>query len=150
MPSLNRALTLTQADNISILISQNLELNMPRPLDELLHIQIAIAKRCRRFRRRLLKQTRQLRLAPDNTHPAPATTSRSLHDYREAHLPRPLNRLTLGANNPIRPRQNRHAMLLHRRPRFLFLPHHASHAWRRPNELDFPGLTTLGEVSIPR
>ena len=47
MPPLDRALALAQAHDIAVLVGQHLKLNVPRMLDVLLHVQIAVAERAR-------------------------------------------------------------------------------------------------------
>ena len=54
MPPLNRALALAQAHHVAVLVGQNLELDVPRMLDILLHVEIAIAEGRRRLRLRRL------------------------------------------------------------------------------------------------
>src|SRR6266702_1836746 len=51
MAPLDRALALKQRSHSSVLISQNLELYVARALDELLHVEIAVAKRIGRLAR---------------------------------------------------------------------------------------------------
>ena len=49
MTALDRALALAQADHVAMLVGQNLKLDVPRLLDELLHVEIAVAEGRRRF-----------------------------------------------------------------------------------------------------
>ena len=55
MAALNAALTLAQADDIAVCVAQNLELDVARPFDILLHVQIAVAEGSRGFRLRRFK-----------------------------------------------------------------------------------------------
>ena len=62
MTALDGALALAQADHIAVLVGQHLELDVPRTLDELLHVEIAVAEGRRRFRLRCLEQCRAVPL----------------------------------------------------------------------------------------
>ena len=150
MPPLDRALALAQAHHIAVLVGQHLKLDVPRMLDVLLHVEIAVAERARRLRLRRLEQPRQFLFVADDAHAASAAARRGLHDHRKADLPRPLHRLAVGSDDSIRARQNRHARLLHRGARFFFFAHQPHHFRPRPDELDAAGLAHFGEVGVLR
>ena len=95
VPPLDRALAFSQADHIAVLVGQNLELDVARVLDVLLHVEIAVAERRRRFLLCLPVQSRQILLVAHDAHAAPATTRRRLDDHRVSDLPRPLRGLFL-------------------------------------------------------
>src|SRR5580658_4309355 len=78
MPPLNRALALKKHLDITVLICQYLELDMPRPLDELLHVQFAVAKSVRGLGRCRMIKIRQLLGAPNDSHTASAAASLGL------------------------------------------------------------------------
>src|SRR6516162_2981561 len=44
MPPLNAALPLAQTDDVAVLVGQHLKLDVPRSLDELLHVKIAVTE----------------------------------------------------------------------------------------------------------
>jgi hypothetical protein len=44
MAPLDAALALTQAHHVAVLVGQHLKLDVARPLDELLHVEIAVAE----------------------------------------------------------------------------------------------------------
>ena len=44
MPPLNGALALAQAHNVSVLVGQNLKLDVPRMFDEFFHVKVAVAE----------------------------------------------------------------------------------------------------------
>src|SRR5665213_1876167 len=146
--TLNGALTLAHAHHVAMLIGEHLELDMPWLLDELLHVEIAIAKCIRRFSRSLLKQSRQLFLVATDTHAASAATGDCLQDHRIADGARPLQRLAFVGDDAVRAGQNRHLSLLHCLACGGLFAHHARHFGRRPDELDVRSAAHLGEVRI--
>src|ERR1017187_8079192 len=90
MAALDAALALAQAHYVAVLVGQHLKLDVPRPLDELLHVQIAVAERGCRLRLCRVKPIGQLVSAADNAHSAPPAPRRSFHDHWEADALRPL------------------------------------------------------------
>src|SRR5215469_13233270 len=148
MPTLNRTLALAQADYISMLVSQHLKLNMARMFDIFLHVEIAVAKRSGSFGLCSLKKPGKLFFIADDPHSTSATTSRRLHDHREAHLPRPLQRLAFARDNSLGSRQNWHARLLHRGTRLFLFSHESRHFRPRPDELDAADLAYLCEIRV--
>ncbi len=61
MAALDAALALAQADHVAVLVGQHLELDVARALDELLHVEIAVAEGRRRLGLRRVKEIGQLR-----------------------------------------------------------------------------------------
>src|SRR5215471_15674082 len=123
MPALNRALALSQAYNIPMLVAKDLEFDMPRMFDILLHIKIAVAESCGSFLLCLPVKSRQILLTAHDAHAASAPTRGRLDDHGIAHLARPLGGFFLRGNDAIGAGQNRDSVLLHRRTRFFFLAH---------------------------
>ena len=150
MPALDGTLALAQADHVAVLVGQHLKLDVPGMLDVLLHVEIAVAERARGLRLRRLEQRRQFFFGADDAHAAPAAAGRGLHDHREADLLRPLHGLAVRRDDSVRPRQNRHAGLLHGRAGFFLLAHQPRHFRPRSDELDAAGLAHFGEVGVLR
>ncbi len=148
MPPLDRALALKQRDHIAVLIGQHLELDVPRLLNELLHVELAVAECVRRLGKRRMKQIGQILGVAHNPHAAPAAAGLGLQDDRIANLSGPLARLFGRRQNPVRSRQNRHLGLLHCLARFFFFAHQPRHFRRRPNELDIRRAAHFGEVRV--
>ncbi len=148
MSALNRTFALSETHDIAVLVGQNLKLDVPRILDVLLHVEVAIAERSRRFRLRRLEQSRQFFFVADDAHAAPAAAGRGLHNHREADLLRPLDRFALGGDDSIRTRQDRHTCLLHRSASFFLLAHQAHDFRPRADELDLAHLADFGEVGV--
>ena len=44
MAALDGALAFAQADHVAVLVGEHLEFDVPRPLDELLHVEVAVAE----------------------------------------------------------------------------------------------------------
>ena len=148
MAPLDRAFALKEHLDIPVLVRQYLKLDMPRPLNEFLHVHLAVAEGiCRLLRSRRI-QIRQLLSRSHNPHPASAATSLGLQNHRITNLIRPLERVLGIGNNSIRSRQNRHLGLLHRLARFFLLAHQARHLRRRAYELDVRNPADLGEIRI--
>src|ERR1700688_1351321 len=68
MAALDAAFALAEADDVAVLIGQYLEFDVARPLDELLHVEIAVAKGGSGLGRSLLEKRRQFGFAADNSH----------------------------------------------------------------------------------
>ena len=148
MPPLNGAFALSQAHHVAMLVGKNLEFDVPGMLHVFFHVEIPIAECGRGFLLRLAVKRNQIFFRPHDAHAASAAASRGFNDDRIAHLPRPLPRFLLRRNYPIRPRQDRHPVLLHRGARLFFLPHQADHLGRRSNKLQAAGFANLGKIRI--
>src|SRR5437868_15057925 len=74
MTALNAAFALAQTGNIAVLVSQHLELNVPGALNELFHVEVAVAKRSCRLRLSRVEQVRQFLFAADYPHAATAAS----------------------------------------------------------------------------
>ena len=59
--ALNGAFALAQAHHVAVFIGQHLELDVTRPLDEFLHVQVAVAEGVQCLGRRLVVQDRAVR-----------------------------------------------------------------------------------------
>ena len=85
MASLQRALTLAQVDYIAVFICENLHLDMPRGVDEVLDEQGVIAEGTRRFTTGRRERSRQVSSVFHAVHPLAATACRRLNQYRKAN-----------------------------------------------------------------
>ena len=96
MAALNGALALKERGHVAMLVGQHLELDVPRLLNELLHVQFAVAKGVGRLGVCRMKQIRQLLGGAHDAHAAPAAAGLGLQNDRVAHLlaptPAPLRR----------------------------------------------------------
>ena len=60
MAALDRAFALAQVDAVAVVVGQHLDLDMPRARDQLLQVDVIIAKGAQRFAPRRCERTRQL------------------------------------------------------------------------------------------
>src|SRR6266702_1796535 len=135
MPALNGAFALEERLYISMLIRQDLEFNMARPLNEFLDVEIAMAEGIRCFSKSGMEESRQLFSGTNDAHTAPASACASLDDHGIAYAIRPLLSFFRSCNDAIGARKNRHFGLLHGLPGFLFFPHQPCDLRRRSDEL---------------
>src|SRR3954468_18218803 len=150
MAALDAVLALTQAHDIAVSVAENLKFDVARMLDELFHVEIAVAEGRGRLRRCGFEQGGQFRLASHNAHAATAAPGGGLDDPRKSDWPRPLERVSLRCDDPIRTRENRNPRLFHGCPRFFLLAHQANELGRWANKLETTGLTHLGKVCVFR
>ena len=85
---LHRAVALAQADDVAVVVADHLELDVPRPLEEFLHVDLVVAERRRRFRARHRDRAQQRAFGVHHAHAAAAAAARGLDDHRIADLAR--------------------------------------------------------------
>ncbi len=90
--ALDGALALAQAHHIAVLVGQYLELDMARPLDELLHVQVAVAEGASGLAGGLLEHCRQLVSTAADAHPATAAAGHRLQNHWVADALGPFQR----------------------------------------------------------
>ena len=148
MPALDRALALVERGHIAVLVGQHLELDVARLLDELLHVEIAVAEGICRLAVGGVEEIGQLLGAADDSHAAPAAARLGLEDHRETDLLGPVLRLFHPGKNAVGAGKNRHFSLLHRLARLLLFAHQTGDLGRRTDKLDVRGAADLGEVGV--
>src|SRR5579862_53179 len=146
--ALDAALAFAQANDVAMLVGQHLKLDVARPLDELFHVEVAVAEGARSLRLCGVVEVGQLLFAADHPHTAPPATRGGLHDNRKADAARPLHGLVCRSDDAVGARQDRHAILLHGGARFFLFAHQASDLGRRSYELDVASLADFGEVGV--
>ena len=82
--TLNRAVTLEEVNNVSVVVTQQLDLNMLGLVEEALDEDCAVPERRASFRGSTLKRVPQISLATDNAHTTATTTKGSLDNNGEA------------------------------------------------------------------
>ena len=102
MTPLDGALALAQADHVPVLVGQDLELDVARPLDIFFHVEIAVAERPRGFAD-AWRNKPALLFAADNAHAASAASRRRFDNHRIADLACPLDRFPFDAITPSDP-----------------------------------------------
>src|SRR5437867_10948332 len=101
MAPLDGALALAEMDDGSVMVAEDLELDVARTLDVLLDVDVADAERRLRFALRGLDRVRQLVRGAHDAHPASAAAGRRLDDDRIAELLRQLERLLLAVERTV-------------------------------------------------
>src|SRR3954471_8026981 len=125
MATLDGALALPERDDVTMFVGQNLELDMPGPLDELLHIHIAVPESGRGFAGRAVEQVGKLFFIADHAHTASAPTMSSLNDYWETDRSGVLQGFFSRIQNAFGTWKDGNACRFHRRPGLLLFPHQA-------------------------
>ncbi len=80
MSPLDRAFAFPQMQR-ALVIGQDLDFDVPRPLDELLQVHVSIAERLQGLRRGRLQGSLQRPGLPHHPHPLPSPTSHRLHHH---------------------------------------------------------------------
>src|SRR5689334_19805573 len=101
MTTLNTALALPECHHVAMLIRQDLELNMARALDELFHVEVAIAKSIRSFGVRCLVKFRQFLGAANYTHSSSAAAGRGFQNDWITNLLCPLQSFLFTLNHTL-------------------------------------------------
>ena len=148
MPALDGAFALAERDDVAVLVGQHLELDVPRPLDELLHIEIAVAEGVRRFGMCGLEERGQLLRGAHDAHAAPAAACRSFEDDRIADGLRPVESFVFGLDDALRAGQNRHLGALHRLRAFSFSPIRRVTSGGGPMNLMFDARQTSAKLAF--
>jgi hypothetical protein len=114
VPALHRAVAFAEIDRITVLIGQDLDFDMTRLQQELLHIDRAIAERGQGLAPRHGHGIDELSLAWHDTHATPAATTSRLDDDRIADRTRHARDLVrILGQGPIRTWHHGHACLFH-------------------------------------
>src|SRR5262245_34915297 len=85
MATLNGAFAFEQIEHILVVIREHLDFDVPRPFDQALDIQRAVAERCGRFAARLFDAGRQCLFVPKRLHPDAAAACRWLQENWKAY-----------------------------------------------------------------
>ncbi len=134
MAPLDAALAFTHRDHAAAVVGQNLDLDVPGPLEILLDVHTAVAERLQRLAARRLKRAFHLGLRPDEPHALAPAARHGLDQHREAQALGLAARLDRIAQRRGGPRYHRHAGSLHPAPRFGFIAHGADRGGRRAHE----------------
>ena len=86
VPPLDRALALAERDHVAVRVAEQLDLDVPRPLDVALCEHAVVAERRLRLAPRRLERVRQLVVRAHDAHAAPAAAGRRLEEQREPEL----------------------------------------------------------------
>src|SRR6185312_35666 len=150
MSALYGTFALAQNFYAAMVVGQNLEFDMARILDQLLHVHIAVGERRRGFVLGLGHEVRQLFGAAHDAHAAAAASGRSFHHHGITYAAGYFQSFLDASEDALRPREDGHAGLLHGGARFLLQAHTADHFRLRPDEGEAGGLAHFGEVGVLR
>jgi hypothetical protein len=86
MAALHRAVALAQTDHVAVMVAEHLKLDVPRILEELLHIDRVVAEGGQRFGLGHRDRAQQRAFGVHHAHAAPAAAARGLDDHRVADV----------------------------------------------------------------
>ncbi len=146
---LHGAVALAQVDRVLVLVGQDLDFNVARVLEKLLHVHGRIVECSAGFRLGHLDRVDQCRFGVHHAHAAATAAAGGLDDDRVADGPRNalvgggvIGQLALGAGHA------RHAGLDHGLLGRDLVTHRADVVGRRADELETALLHALGEVGV--
>ena len=148
MSALDGALALAEAEDVAVLIGEDLELDVAGTLDELLHVEVAVAEGAGGFRGGLLEHAGEVFRRADDAHAAAAAACRCLEDDGIADTLCPVERVCLGGDDAVGAGEDGHPGLFHGLARGGLFAHEAGDFGGRTDEFDVGGAADLGEVGI--
>ena len=131
-----------------MLVGEHLKFNMPRRFDKLLEVHVGTTEGGARLLLCLREHARHFRSLAHNAHAASTAARRRLDDNRIADALRRLDGGIRIFEYAVRPRQNRHAGILHNPSCAILHAHRPDHGGRRPNELDAGDFAHFGETGV--
>src|SRR5437867_4541707 len=93
MTALNRAFALAERDDAALCVAEDLDLDVPRTLEILLHVDVRGTEGTVRLTARGVERAQQIALAGADPHPPAAAARRRLQDDRKADLTGDLERI---------------------------------------------------------
>ncbi len=146
--ALDRALALVEVDDTAVAVADDLDLDVPRPLDVALEQERVVAERRGRLAPRPLDRGLQLIRLPDDAHALAAAARRRLDQEREPDLARRPDQRGGAAVVAVVARHHRHAGRAREPLGLLLGAEPGDHLGRRPDE-DEPGVAHgLGEAGV--
>ena len=146
---LHGAIALAQVDRVAVLVGKDLDLDVARVLEKLLHVHRRVVEGRRRLGLGGLHRVQQRRLGVHHAHAAPATAARRLDDDRVANRlgdaldrRRVVGQFTFGARHAGHPGLDHGLLGRH------LVAHDADRLGRRADELEAALLHTLGKVGV--
>jgi hypothetical protein len=86
MTTLHRAVALTEMDDVAVMIGENLKLDMPRLLEEFLHVDLVVAEGGERLGAGHVDRVHESGRVVYDTHAATASTAGGFYDHRIAYF----------------------------------------------------------------
>ncbi len=145
MATLDAALALAQGHHAPVRVGEDLNLDVPRPLEILLEVHLAGAERLERLAAGRLERRPQLPLLTHEPHPLPSAPRRRLEQHRVAEPCGLGARLHHAAQRLGRAGDDGHPGRLHAAARGGLVTHGADRLGRRPDEHEARRGHRLGE-----
>src|SRR5262245_51716404 len=114
MATLDGALALAQMDDVTVMVSDDLELDVPRALEVVLDVHIAVAEGGFCFSLRGPQGMSQLASVADNAHAATSPTGDGLDDDRKPDVLDDFERMLFVGDRAVAAGKHRHTGFLHR------------------------------------
>ena len=148
--SLDRALALAQVDHVTVLVAEDLDLDVPRLGDVALQIDGAVAERGLRLSARQPERAVELGGRRDEPHALAAAAHRRLDHDRIADRRRRRARILVRGERLDGARHHRHADLASELARRRLVAHRADRRWRWADEDESRFTAGLGECGVLR
>ena len=150
VPPLRGAVALPEVEHVAVLVAQDLDFDVPRPLDVFFDVDARVAEGGLGFGRCLLPGARQREVVGRHPHPLAAAAGRRLEQHRKADLAGDLHRLLFAADDAVAARHRRHARFPGQRPGRILVAHPLHRFGCRADEADIARAADLGEVGVFR
>ena len=149
--ALHGAVALAQVHDVAVVVGQHLKFDVPRLLQELLHVNLGIAEGGQRLGLRDADGIEQRGVGVHHAHAAAAAAARGLDDDRIADFLGDAEILIdIGAQRPIGARHAGNARRLHDLDGRDLVAHQADGFGARPDENEAALLHAFGEIGILR
>src|SRR3989454_962389 len=142
------ALAFAQMDADPVLVAEHLHLDVPRPLDELLAVNLLGAERRPRLRLAGVEGLGSVLAPPHDAHAAPAPAGRGLEDDRVADPVCDVDRLRRILQRQLAAGHHGDAGLIRQLARLRLVAHEPDRLGRGPDERDRAGAAHLGERRV--
>src|ERR1700733_438817 len=147
--ALHGTVALAQVHHIAVVVGEHLELDVPGPLQELLHVHLGVAEGGERLRLGDADGVQQGGVGVHHAHAAPAAAAGGLDDHRIADVLGDAEVLVgVGPKGPIRARHTGHARSFHVLDGGNLVAHHPYGFSPGPHEDETALLDALGEVRV--
>src|SRR5581483_9748666 len=90
VPALNGAVTFAEVNDVTVLVPEDLELDVARPVEVFFDVHIGVVERGERLRARRRERLRELVRIAGDAHALPSATGGGLDDDGKPGLPREL------------------------------------------------------------
>src|SRR5258708_2845404 len=148
MPALQRALALPKMDQVAVFVAEQLNLDVPRILEQLFDIDLAAAERALRFAAGIANGGFDLGLAVHAPHAFAAAARDGFEQHRVADLARDRPGMFIAHGRLVRARYHGNTGLLREPAPVDLRAQRPNRARRGPDELDPRAMALLGEIGV--